>query len=351
MSVSITANQVTLLRIFLLPVPVYLLIYGQTIHWWISAFLFIILGATDFVDGMMARREGPTILGSLLDPVADKIFIASIMLSFVAMGIFPFWVASVVLLRELLMTALRSSMAVRDQSIKTSLLGKLKTIIQMGGTGTIFLTLMLEPWQIFWANLFLALPFLIVAAIRYFKKARVYFWALPVFASFMLVAFLGITTTKNISMLIQVLIIVLITWASAFDYLITSMKLLLKTGFHASDWSRILWAIAFGALVVPIVSYYPITVLPILVSVSLEFGLGGIDNILSSKKILTQSWPFYVSCLYACFFSLAIYLNKLHLIVIDPLYAAILLSMASSITCGILFGKNNEVFIKSKHTT
>jgi CDP-diacylglycerol--glycerol-3-phosphate 3-phosphatidyltransferase len=125
--VRITANQVTMARIFLLPVPVYMLIYGETIQWWIAFGIFVILGATDFVDGWMARKEGPTRLGSLIDPVADKIFIAAIMLSMIAIGVFAPWIISVLLTRELLMTALRSSVAYRQQVFKTSLLAKLKT--------------------------------------------------------------------------------------------------------------------------------------------------------------------------------------------------------------------------------
>src|SRR5580658_4222752 len=146
-------------RIFLLPVPVYMLIYGQELQWWIAFALFVILGATDFIDGVMARREGPTKFGSLIDPVADKIFMAAIILSMVAIDIFPSWVACALLTREFLMTALRSSVAIRKEVFKTSILAKLKTIIQMGGCGTIFFTIVLPPKEFIIVNILLAIPF------------------------------------------------------------------------------------------------------------------------------------------------------------------------------------------------
>ena len=84
---KITANQVTVARILLLPVPCILLMYGSEVWVWASFFLLLFVGATDFVDGMMARRDGVTKLGSLLDPAADKIFIAATALTMGAMGI------------------------------------------------------------------------------------------------------------------------------------------------------------------------------------------------------------------------------------------------------------------------
>src|SRR5215813_15200254 len=102
-------------RIVLLPLPVYMLIYGGHVQWWLAFAIFVILGATDFIDGLMARKEGPTKLGSLIDPVADKIFVAAIILSMVAVNLFPAWLVSTLLVREFLMTSLRSSVAFRKE--------------------------------------------------------------------------------------------------------------------------------------------------------------------------------------------------------------------------------------------
>ncbi|HEY4223689.1 MAG TPA: CDP-alcohol phosphatidyltransferase family protein, partial [Myxococcota bacterium] len=74
---KITANQVTIVRILALPFPCWALTVRPPQPWmWIAFVAGVLVGATDFVDGWMARRDGPTQLGALLDPVADKLFIA-----------------------------------------------------------------------------------------------------------------------------------------------------------------------------------------------------------------------------------------------------------------------------------
>lgn len=340
----ITANQVTLARIFLLPVPAYMLIYGEIVQWWIAFSLFVILGATDFVDGWMARREGPTRLGSLIDPVADKIFIAAILLSMVATGVFPAWVISVLLSRELLMTALRSSVAFRQEAIKTSRLAKLKTIVQMGGLGTIFLTITLAREALVIVSLALAIPFLAVAIYYLVVRKKMPFWALPVFASFVLVAAVGGFCTKEQNLWVQMAIIITITWASAVDYVVGSLKLFKRTGINNGDWVRIFWSIIYGVFVSPLVAYFPIMVLPLLVSMSLEFGLGGIDNVVVAEKRFLHSWPFIISSISGLLFSLIINYLIFTQKAEGALFLSLALALVSAINCSIVFIRNVELF-------
>lgn len=340
----ITANQVTMARIFLLPVPVYMLIYGDAVEWWIAFALFVILGATDFVDGWMARIEGPTRLGSLIDPVADKIFMAAIMLSMVAIDAFPAWVASALLSREFLMTALRSSVAIRKEAIKTSRLAKLKTIIQMGGCGTIFFTMVLPEEAFIYVCFALALPFLLVALAYIVRKMKPPFWALPVFLAFVLVAVIEIFSSKDVNLIVQMAIILTITWASAIDYLVGSYRLFKRTGMMIGDWTRLFWAIIFGLLVAPMVAYFPIMVLPVLVSISLEFGLGGIDNILTVEKSLFSSWPFFLSSLAGLIFAIVVNASIFLQIPWLPFYFSLGLAASSAIICGAIFGRHVELF-------
>lgn len=343
----ITANQVTLARIFLLPVPAYMLIYGETVQWWIAFSLFVILGATDFIDGWMARREGPTRFGSLIDPVADKIFIAAIMLSMVATNVFEPWVISVLLSRELLMTALRSSVAVRKETMKTSRLAKLKTIVQMGGLGTIFLAITLPKQALIITSLLLAASFLAIGIYYLAIKKKTPFWVWPVFASFMLVALLGAFYSKETSLMAQMTIIIAITWASAIDYIIGTFKLFKRTGIFSGDWVRIFWSLIYGVFVSPLVAYYPIMVLPLLTSMSLEFGLGGIDNVVVMEKEIFSLWPFVISSLAGLLFSVVInYMIFTH----QPLgvfYVSVALALISAINCGLMFARNFELFKKT----
>src|SRR4051812_9229072 len=101
----ITANRITVLRILALPFPCWALIARPHQPWmWVAFVWGSLVGATDFVDGWLARREGPTILGSLLDPVADKLFIAVLLIPLAASGECSPFAAGTLFVRELLIT-------------------------------------------------------------------------------------------------------------------------------------------------------------------------------------------------------------------------------------------------------
>ncbi len=127
----ITANRVTLLRIVLLPLPTWLLLEDGTAARVGALVLYGILAATDYVDGMMARRYGATVLGGLLDPIADKIFIAMVFVPLAAIGWVPLWIVYAMLMREFVITTLRSVVAWHGLDVKTSMAAKYKTAIQM----------------------------------------------------------------------------------------------------------------------------------------------------------------------------------------------------------------------------
>lgn len=135
----ISANQLTLLRIFLLPFPLFL-VYGG--HWLRVAAIvaYTILGITDYLDGLLARRDGPTKLGAMLDPIADKIFIAVTLVPLVELQIVPLWLAWLVFFREYLVTELRRFMTGINRTLAVTELAKLKTTLQMIGMGLILLT-------------------------------------------------------------------------------------------------------------------------------------------------------------------------------------------------------------------
>src|SRR5262249_4521458 len=97
----------------------------------VDMFLGIVVGATDFVDGYLARKYGVTVLGSLMDPIADKVFVVTALLPIVDIGWAPYWLAYAILLREVLVTALRSSFEGRDLQLRATYLAKVKTWVQM----------------------------------------------------------------------------------------------------------------------------------------------------------------------------------------------------------------------------
>ena len=136
---SITANQVTLLRLVLLPLPV-ALVYRNTHAFMLGALgLYILLGLTDVLDGYLARKHGSTALGALLDPVVDKIFLVAGFVPLADFQIMPTTLVFILFIRELAVTALRGIAVEEGFSFKTSSIAKLKTTVQMAGAGFILI--------------------------------------------------------------------------------------------------------------------------------------------------------------------------------------------------------------------
>src|SRR5262249_34179634 len=110
----ITANQVTFTRLVAMPFLA-ILLYGGRTERLIALVIGFFVGLTDYLDGYLARKQGPTVLGGLMDPLADKVFLALVVLPFAQMGLLPWWATAALLLREFLVTALRSSFEVRKR--------------------------------------------------------------------------------------------------------------------------------------------------------------------------------------------------------------------------------------------
>ena len=125
------ANQITLLRIVLIPVFIIALIEGN--HTWpVVIFTFSIL--TDAIDGFVARsRNEKTPLGSFLDPLADKMLMFASFISLVYLKIIPLWVFVLTISRDVVILAgwLIIYFLTSSLEIKPRLLGKVTTIIQM----------------------------------------------------------------------------------------------------------------------------------------------------------------------------------------------------------------------------
>ena len=135
------ANSLTLLRIFLVPVLVVVLLTRKNDEGLLlGTGIFGLAVLTDYLDGYVARRRNEvTRLGILLDPLADKLLTAAAFLSLVELGVVPAWVVLIIVGRELAVTALRNFGAVRGVLIPASPLGKGKLVTQVV---TIFLLLL-----------------------------------------------------------------------------------------------------------------------------------------------------------------------------------------------------------------
>lgn len=129
-------NILTLSRIAVIPLLVGLFYWDNPLSGWVSLGLFAVAGITDFFDGYFARTMGQhSRLGKMLDPIADKLLVASVVLMLVAFQRAPVLAALIILCRELLVSGLREFLAEIRVGMPVSRLAKWKTFIQMFAIG------------------------------------------------------------------------------------------------------------------------------------------------------------------------------------------------------------------------
>jgi CDP-diacylglycerol--glycerol-3-phosphate 3-phosphatidyltransferase len=126
-------NAITMARIFAVPFFIWSLVSvsnDESPMRWVSVLIFIIIMASDGVDGAIARKRGiVTDLGKLLDPIADKALLGGALVTLSILGEIAWWVTIVILVRELGITAYRL-VVINQQVIAASSGGKMKTIFQ-----------------------------------------------------------------------------------------------------------------------------------------------------------------------------------------------------------------------------
>jgi CDP-diacylglycerol--glycerol-3-phosphate 3-phosphatidyltransferase len=143
-------NLLTLSRILAVPLLVFLLWRPTPIDYAITFVLYCVVGATDYFDGYLARAQGQiSKLGQFLDPIADKIMVAAVIIMLVAsrradgdppiienFNIIP---ALIILLREIIVSGLREFLAELRVSMPVSHLAKWKTTFQLVSLGALIL--------------------------------------------------------------------------------------------------------------------------------------------------------------------------------------------------------------------
>ncbi|MGP4107054.1 CDP-diacylglycerol--glycerol-3-phosphate 3-phosphatidyltransferase [Virgibacillus sp. L01] len=137
-------NKITLSRIFL--IPIFIILLSVPFNWGVwnigesslpvshlaAAILFIVASTTDWVDGYYARKYNlVTNLGKFLDPLADKLLVATALILLVELGLAPAWVTIIIISREFAITGLRLVAAGEGVVLAAGSMGKLKTVTQM----------------------------------------------------------------------------------------------------------------------------------------------------------------------------------------------------------------------------
>ncbi len=124
-------NQLTILRLLLVPVIGITLTSSGAWHDQVSAAVYATAAATDTLDGQIARRRKMvTDLGTFLDPLADKLLVITVLAILVSADVLAFWVVVVIFAREFVITGLRFVAAQQGVVIGASPWGKSKTLTQ-----------------------------------------------------------------------------------------------------------------------------------------------------------------------------------------------------------------------------
>ena len=129
-------DQLTVARILSVPVVIALYEWEFAHNEYWATVAFALAMATDWFDGRLARRrERTSPLGSLLDPIADKVLVLSVLIVLLDEGIFPAWMVAAIVAREFLVSGLRLAAVERGVVLHARDLGKLKTWAQAIAAG------------------------------------------------------------------------------------------------------------------------------------------------------------------------------------------------------------------------
>jgi len=176
-------NALTIARIFFVPLLVAALVeenvtvhaFGVTItNEWLALAIFLVAAITDLLDGYLARKWGQvTTIGTLLDPIADKLLISAALISLVQVHAVPGWMVILVVGREFAISGLRSIAAAEGYTIRASDLGKTKMVAQVTAISFLLLSIRHRPLATlaYWM-MWVVVVFAMTSAIGYFRK----FW-------------------------------------------------------------------------------------------------------------------------------------------------------------------------------
>lgn len=167
-------NALTIFRILALPFCAWALFQkdGQDPTWQIIAWtMFFVVGMTDVLDGRIARRRNQiSNFGIILDPIADKAFIATALIGLSILGKMPWWVTLLILVREIGVTILRFAV-IKREVISANRGGKLKSLLQNFSVGFYILPL---PESLYLPRdilLGIAIVLTIWTGLQYFRQA------------------------------------------------------------------------------------------------------------------------------------------------------------------------------------
>ncbi len=167
-------NVLTLVRIGSIPILLALLYLEGPFWSAVTAVVFFLAGLTDLLDGWLARRlKQVSLFGQYLDPVADKLLVASVLLVLVDKQLVPAWMAVIIVCREIAVSGMRAVAASRGFQVPSDLWGKAKTALQMLALLLLILHYPRAGLDIRWwgeVALWAAVVITIISGVGYFKR-------------------------------------------------------------------------------------------------------------------------------------------------------------------------------------
>ena len=176
-------NWLTIARIFFVPLLVAVMVQEKiTLPWSggeitsdiLALAIFLIAATTDLLDGYLARRwKQVTTIGTLLDPIADKLLVSAALISLVQVGVIRGWLVVLLVGREFAVSGLRAIAAAEGYTISANELGKTKTFFQVVSVSLLMVSIH-HPEMVYWADmsLYVVVFFSLASALSYFVK----FW-------------------------------------------------------------------------------------------------------------------------------------------------------------------------------
>lgn len=138
-------NQITFIRILLIPIFALFLLSHLPYKDYIAAFIFIVLSISDAFDGYIARKHNQiTNIGKIIDPIADKLLISTAL--FFLIGRIQLWMAIIIIVREMVITAARIILLPKKVVMPASSLGKIKTVSQIVAIVAVMLSIPFNWW-------------------------------------------------------------------------------------------------------------------------------------------------------------------------------------------------------------
>jgi CDP-diacylglycerol--glycerol-3-phosphate 3-phosphatidyltransferase len=187
MSARSVPNLLGLFRIVTTPLLVWFILLEQPAGYLWAVLLLVVMALSDMADGKIARRlKVVSPLGIFLDTISDKIFITGALLPMVEIGLISSWVAFVIIVREFIVSGLRSFAAAEGVVISAGQLGKQKLVIQVvavvwcllaanaahgGLMGTLGGGALVGLLQLWWIAMALAVLWTLASGIEYLWKA------------------------------------------------------------------------------------------------------------------------------------------------------------------------------------